>query len=60
MQRNPSNWESLGNWYPFFPQYMGTFFSSDSHPMVYFTTWEMHRFYRQFPIARENAVKSTW
>ena len=26
MQRNSSNWESLGNWYPYFPQNMGTFF----------------------------------
>ena len=23
---------------------MGTFLPSDSHPMVYFTTWEMHSF----------------
>ena len=26
MQRNPSNWESLGNWYPFFPWRMALFF----------------------------------
>ena len=33
-----------GNWYPFFPEIMGIFLPSDSHPLVYLTTWEMHDF----------------
>ena len=40
MQRNPSNWESLGNWYPYFTKDMGTFLPSDFHPMLYFITHE--------------------
>ena len=40
-------------------QHMGTFLPSDSHLMVYFTTWEMHGFSHQFLIALENAAKST-
>ena len=43
----------------FSPQHMGTFLPSDSHLMVYFTTWEMHGFSHQFLIALENAAKST-
>ena len=53
MQRNPSNWESLENWYPFFPQHMLTFLQSDSHLMVYFTKWERYGFFHQFLIARK-------
>ena len=48
-----------GKLVPFFPQYMGTFFSSDFHLMEYFTTCEMHGFSHQFLITRENAAKST-
>ena len=59
MQRNPSNWESLGNWYQFFPKIMDTFLPLGSHLMVYFTTREMHKFSYQFLTARENAAKST-
>ena len=36
---------------------MGSFFPSDSHPMVYFIIWEMHGFSHQFPIVWENATK---
>ena len=32
-------------------------FPSDFHPMVYFITWEMQGFLRQFSIAQENATK---
>ena len=59
IQRNPSAWESLRNWHPFFPWRMDTFLPSDFHLMVYFTTWEMHGFSHQFLIAQENAAKST-
>ena len=37
---------------------MGTFFPSNSHPMVYFIIWEMQGFPRQFPINWENGTKS--
>ena len=40
----------------FFLQYR-CFFPLDSHPMVFFTTWEMRGFSFQFLIARENAAK---
>ena len=36
---------------------MGAFFPSDSHPVVYFSIWEMHGFPHQFPIVQENATK---
>ena len=41
-----------------FPQY-GCFSLLYSHPVVYFITWEWHASPHQFPIAQENAVKST-
>ena len=59
MKQNLSNWKSLENWYPYFPQSMSTFLPLDSYPMVYFTTWEMHDCSHQFPIAQGTAVKST-
>ena len=37
---------------------MGAFLQPDSHPVIYFITWEMLRFPHQFPIALENAAKS--
>ena len=37
---------------------MGAFLRPDSHPVIYFITWEMLRFPHQFPIALENAAKS--
>ena len=37
---------------------MGTFLQPDSHPVIYFITWEMLRLPHQFPIALENAAKS--
>ena len=43
--------ENLGNWYSYFSHSMGAFFPLDSHPMVYFITWEMHGFLHQFPLA---------
>ena len=36
---------------------MGTFFPLNSHPMVYFITWEMHGFPHHFSITWENAAK---
>ena len=48
-----------GNWYPFFPWRMDTFRPSESHLLVYFTTWEMHGFSQQFLITRENVAKLT-
>ena len=36
---------------------MSAFFPSDSYPMVYFITWEMHGFPHRFPIAPEKATK---
>ena len=59
MQQNPQYGESLGNLYSYFSHGMGAFFPSDSHPMVYFSTWEMHGFPHKFPIVRENATKLT-
>ena len=56
---NPLKRERLGNSYPFCPQNMGTFLSSDSCLMIYFTTWETHNFPHQFLIVRENSPKST-
>ena len=35
---------------------MSAFCPLDPYPMVYFITWEMHRFPHQFPIAWEDAV----
>ena len=51
MQQNPLHEEDLGNWYSYFSHSMGAFFLFDSHPVVYFITWEMHGFSHQFPIA---------
>ena len=59
MQQNPWYVESLRNWYSYFSHSMGAFFPSDSHPMVYFSIWEMHGFSHKFPTAWENATKST-
>ena len=56
MQQNPWYGESLGNWYSYF-SHMVTFFPSDSHPMTYFSTWEMHGFPHKFPTERETATK---
>ena len=36
---------------------MCAFFSSDSHPMVYFIIWEMHVFSHKFPITWEKTAK---
>ena len=55
MQQNPWNGESVGKWYSYFSHSMGAFFPSDSHPMVYFSIWEMHGFPHKFPTVRENA-----
>ena len=44
---------------PYFPRIMGTFLPSDSHPMVYFITWETHGFPNRFPIAWDNVGKPT-
>ena len=43
---------------PIFSLSMNTFLPSDYHLMVYFPIWEMHGFFHQFLIARENAAKS--
>ena len=51
MQRNPSNWKSLRNLYPYFPQSNGYFFPADSHPMVSSTPRKIHGFSHQFPLA---------
>ena len=56
--QNPSCVENLGNW-KYFSQSMGTFLPSDSHPVVYFTTWEMYGFSHRFLIARENVATFT-
>ena len=48
---NATNRENLGNWYPYFPQSMGTFFPSDSHPTVSPIPWKIHGFSHQFLIA---------
>ena len=57
MQQNPLNGVNLGNWYLYFPHSMGDFSTYDSHPMVYFIIWEMHRFPHQFLIVWGNATK---
>ena len=57
MQQNPWYGKSLGNWYSYFSHSMGAFFPLDSHPMVCFIIWEMHRFPHKFYIVRENARK---
>ena len=57
MQQNPLYGENLGNWYSYFSYSMGTFFPSNSCPMVYFIIWEMHGFPHQFSIDWENATK---
>ena len=36
---------------------MGASFPFDSHPVVYFITWEMHGCSHQFPIAQKNPTK---
>ena len=41
-----------------FPIVWVLFFPLDSHPMVYFTIWEMRGFLHQFAIVWENATKS--
>ena len=45
-------------WYSYFSHSMGAFLQPDSHPVIYFITWEMLKFPHEFPIALENAVKS--
>ena len=37
---------------------MGAFFLSNSHPMVYFSIWEMYGFPHKFPTVRQNAAKA--
>ena len=37
---------------------MGAFYLSDSHPMVYFSIWEMHWLPHKFPTVWENAKKT--
>ena len=59
MQHNPWYGESLGNRYSHFSHSMVAFFPSDSHPMVYFSTWEMYGFPHKFPTVWENATKPT-
>ena len=44
MQQNPSYGEDLGNWYSCFSYSIGAFLQSDSHPVIYFITWEMLRY----------------
>ena len=56
MQQNPG--EGLGNWYSCFSHNIGAFLQPESHPQIYFITWEMLRFPHLFPIALENAAKS--
>ena len=52
--------EEPGKLVPIFsPKGWVHFFPSDSHLMVYFTTWETHGFSHQFLIAQKNAAKST-
>ena len=53
----PIVWGSLGHRYSYFSHSMGAFFSSGSHPMIYFSIWEMHGFPHKFPTIRENATK---
>ena len=53
MQQNPWYGESLGNRYSSFSHSMVLF----SHPMVYFSIWEMYGFPHKFPTVRENATK---
>ena len=57
MQQNPWYGESPGNWYSCFSHSMVAFFPSDSHPMPYFSTWEIHGFPHKFPTVRETATK---
>ena len=45
MQQYPFYRDSLVNWYPYFSQSMGSFFLSNSHPMIYFITWKMLNFF---------------
>ena len=58
MQQNPSYGEDLGKWYSYFSHSMGAFSPFESHPVVYFITWEIHGFSHQFPISLEDAAKS--
>ena len=58
MEQNPWYGESLGNRQSYFSHSMGVFFPSNSHPMVYFSIWEIHGFPHQFLIVCENATKS--
>ena len=58
MKQNPWYGESLGNRQSYFSHSMGVFFPSNSHPVVYFSIWEMHGFPHQFLIVCENATKS--
>ena len=37
---------------------MGAFLQPDSHPVIYFITWEMLKFPHQLPRALENVAKS--
>ena len=57
MQQNPWYGKRLGNWYSYFSHSMGAFFPSDSHPVVYFSIWEMLGFSHRFPTVWENATK---
>ena len=64
MQQNSWYKENLGNWYSHFSHSADAFFPSDSHPMVYFITWEIHGFSHQFLIAWKDSkiytTRETW
>ena len=57
IQQNQSYRRDLRCRYSYFSQSMAASLSSNSHPMVFYITWEMHEFSPDFLIGWEDAAK---
>ena len=53
----PMVWGKSGKLILILFPYYGAFFPFNSHPMVYFSIWEIHGFPHKFPTLRENETK---
>ena len=55
--RKCNSGEIVGNWYSYFSCSMCAFFPNESHPMVYFITWDIQGYSYQFLISWKDAAK---
>ena len=55
--RKCNSGEIVGNWYSYFSCSMCAFFPNESHPMVYFITWDIQGCSYQFLISWKDAAK---